>query len=86
DRVSIIHRTTAFLESYFDVILALNRLTHFGEKRLVEMCMRYCSILPDNFEANLNQLFDDLSLDTNKINHDINTILTELKKVLKLVY
>lgn len=83
DRISIIHRTTAFLESYFDVIFALNRLTHYGEKRLVEICTEYCKVLPDNFEDNLNQLFDDLPLCTDKINNDIEIILSELKKVLK---
>ena len=82
DMISVIHRTTAFLESYFDIILAFNRLTHFGEKRLIELCMKYCSILPSNFEANLNYLFDDLSLCTDKINDDIKIILAELKKVL----
>ena len=81
DHISVIHRTTAFLESCFDVILALNRLTHFGEKRLIELCMKYCSVLPNNFEANLNRLSDDLPLCTDKVNDDINIILTELKKV-----
>lgn len=82
DRISVIHRTTAFLESYFDIILALNRLTHFGEKRLIELCVKYCSALPDNFEINLNRLFDDLPSCTDIINNDIKIILTELKKVL----
>lgn len=82
DRVSIIHRITAFLESYFDIILAFNRLTHFGEKRLIQLCSKYCPILPKNFENNLNQLFNDLSEDANEINQDLNIILTELKKII----
>lgn len=82
DQISIIHRTTAFLESYFDVVLAVNRLTHFGEKRLIELCMKYCSVLPYNFEANFNQLFVDMSADKDRINYDISVILTELKKIL----
>ncbi|MBD5160321.1 MAG: DUF4037 domain-containing protein [Ruminococcus sp.] len=82
DRISILHRTTAFLESYFDVIFAVNRLTHYGEKRLVEICTENCKVLPENFEDNLNQLSDDLLIHTDKVNNDIEIIISELKKVL----
>lgn len=79
DKVSIIHRVTAFLESYFDIIFALNSLTHPGEKRLIELCKQRCTILPNNFETNLNRLFDDMLVHTEKLNEDIKDIITELK-------
>lgn len=82
DKVSIIHIITAFLESYFDIIFALNKLTHPGEKRLIELCKQNCNILPNDFENNLNRLFDDFLADTSKIIDDINIILLELKKIL----
>ena len=82
DRVSIVHRTAAFLESYFDIIFALNRLTHPGEKRLVQLCKKNCTILPDNFEENLNRLFDDMLTDTEKLNQDVNAVVETLKAIL----
>ena len=61
DLVSICHRTTAYIESYFDVIFALNEMAHPGEKRLVELCKRDCKILPKNFEDNINMLFASIA-------------------------
>ncbi len=82
DRVSIIHRTAAFLESYFDIILALNKLTHPGEKRLVEYCKNNCDILPNRFEDNLNRLFDDMIIHSDSLNNDIEAIVSALKPLL----
>lgn len=82
DRVSVIHRTAAFLESYFDVIFALNKRTHPGEKRLIELCARNCSILPDRFEENLNRLFDDMLIHNDNLTEDLNDIVSELESVL----
>ena len=60
DLVSICHRTAAYIESYFDVIFALNEMTHPGEKRLVEICKNKCKILPKNFEENINMLYKNM--------------------------
>lgn len=53
---SINHRTAAFLASYFDIIFALNKLLHPGEKRLVNYALKNCKLLPDNFEKDVNEL------------------------------
>ena len=46
DLVSINHRLAAFFASYFDIIFAVNRLLHPGEKRLVEFAVANCELLP----------------------------------------
>ncbi len=60
DFVSVNHRVTEFLASYFDLLFALNEKTHSGEKRLITLCCQNCTILPKNFEKNLNELFAHL--------------------------
>ena len=80
DFVSVNHRITEFLASYFDLIFALNEKTHPGEKRLITLCKQNCTLLPENFEENLNQLFyhmfDDEVIDI------INEIIICIKKVI----
>lgn len=82
DLVSVHHRTTEFLASYFDIIFALNRLTHPGEKRLVSLCKKNCKILPQNFEENINALLDSV---TKGNSHQIaSDMIAELDKVIDL--
>jgi len=56
DIVSVNHRISAFLASYFDVIFAVNELLHPGEKRLIQYAKNNCKILPKDFEENINNL------------------------------
>lgn len=81
DVVSVNHRTAAFMESYFDIIFAMNELTHPGEKRLVQLCQKKCKVLPERFEENINQLYQDLFTNPDAIAEDIEAIITELEKV-----
>lgn len=81
DFVSINHRITEFLASYFDLLFAINEVTHPGEKRLVQLCKRQCKILPENFEENLNLLFSYMY---SKENQDsLMKILEEIIKNIK---
>ncbi len=57
DFISVNHRITAFLASYFDSLFALNRVYHPGEKRLVFYAKKLCKKLPQNFEADFSRLF-----------------------------
>lgn len=82
DLVSVNHRVSAFLESYFDLLFALNRQTHPGEKRLVKLCRESCPLLPEHFEENLNTLFSHLFTQTEQVPADIGCILDALAKIL----
>jgi len=56
DPVSVQHRVSALLASYFDVLFALNRVPHPGEKRLLTIARRECPLLPTDLEALIGEL------------------------------
>lgn len=82
DIVSINHRVTEFMASYFDVIFALNELTHPGEKRLIDLCEKRCKKLPENFRKNIEKLFHDMFLNKEQVESDIDMIICQLEKVI----
>lgn len=82
DSVSVNHRVSAFLESYFDLLFALNEQTHPGEKRLIPLCREMCPILPANFEENLTALLSHLFTEPEKTEEDLARILDALAKIL----
>jgi len=78
DIVSVNHRISAFLASYFDIIFALNELLHPGEKRLIKYAKENCKILPQNFEENIEKLLVQPNPETLQISDDI---LKNLRKI-----
>jgi hypothetical protein len=82
DLVSINHRTSAFLESYFDIIFALNRKTHPGEKRLISLCKAGCPVLPRDFEKNLLCLFKSMYVDPDMSTEAVRRIVEEIDNIL----
>lgn len=82
DLVSVNHRVSAFLESYFDLIFALNEKTHPGEKRLISLCRQMCPLLPEEFEENLQRLFAHLYTQPELVAGDLDRILSSLAKIL----
>jgi hypothetical protein len=56
DVVSVQHRVTALLASYFDILFAVNELPHPGEKRQLRFALERCNKLPSGMEATLTSL------------------------------
>lgn len=56
DVVSVNHRVAALLASYFDILFALNRVLHPGEKRLLAYAQTECAMLPANLPIDVTAL------------------------------
>ena len=56
DLVSENHRVAALLASYFDILFALNRLPHPGEKRLLAFAAQHCSLRPAGMTEQIEAL------------------------------
>jgi len=82
DHVNINNRLSAFFASYFDIIFAINELPHPGEKRIIEICLNKCNILPNDFEQNVNELLKNMKNETTII-ETVHKVILELKEVIK---
>jgi hypothetical protein len=82
DLVSVNHRTAALLASYFDILFAVNRLPHPGEKRLVEFARKHCALLPDEFEPSLDAALR-ATVATDSLLQTVNDLIDGLDKLLR---
>jgi molybdopterin biosynthesis enzyme MoaB len=81
DSVSILHRTTALLASYFDLIFAINGVPHPGEKRLVEQVKKLCSNVPPGMAEQIQSITDSISSPTCLLTN-LNALVDGLEQLL----
>jgi len=56
DLVSVNHRLAGLLASYFDIVFAINRELHPGEKRLVQKAVKSCEKIPEDMQTELQEV------------------------------
>lgn len=83
DLVNINNRVSAFLDSYFDIIFAVNEIPHPGEKRLLNITKTMCNKLPKEFTENIELLIESMDKCDSTILINIDNIMEQLDKVLK---
>lgn len=80
DIISVNHRLAALLSSYFDILFALNKELHPGEKKLIKYAYKLCKNLPENFEKDLNNI---ITRELNKnILDNLNSLIENIKKII----
>ena len=82
DFISVNHRMAAFIESYFDIIFAVNELTHPGEKRMISYAKEHAKILPKDFEENMNVLLNSMGSTLENVENNLKNIIENLKEII----
>lgn len=83
DTVSLNHRVAALLASYFDIVFALNRVLHPGEKRLLAFACNECKLLPTAFESDIPAVLAAAGTATGDILLRLNKLLDRLDELLE---
>lgn len=82
DFVSLNHRVAALCASYFDIIFALNRVLHPGEKRLLALAQRECALLPTGFAVNLAAVLHAAGTEPEQLVGAVDVLLDQLDALL----
>lgn len=83
DPVSVNHRTACLLASYFDILFAINRTPHPGEKRLLTFAEQNCTVVPEGMRTNVEDLCRIAGSVDRQITDRVNRLLDPLDKLLK---
>ena len=82
DIISVNHRITAILSSYFDILFALNKELHPGEKKLIKYAHKLCKSLPKNFDNDIENIINS-KLNKNILDN-VDKLIENLKKLFKM--
>ena len=83
DLVSVNHRLAGLLASYFDVLFAVNRVPHPGEKRLVEAALASCDRLPAGMTADVTEILRTATIDLDGLPGRVDGFLDRLDELLR---
>jgi hypothetical protein len=82
DVVSINNREAALLASYFDIVVAANRVPHPGEKRLLVFAQRECPLLPAAMKTDVAAVLAMAGIASEQVVVHLNRLLDRLDDLL----
>ncbi len=82
DLVSLNHRLAALLASYFDIIFALNRVPHPGEKKIVAHIEAHCPLLPPDLRKRVADCLKFAGTGAEGLLSQLDTLLDGLDHIL----
>lgn len=82
DLISLNHRVAAYLASYFDILFAMNRVLHPGEKKMLRFAQTNCQIIPDDIEIKINTLFREAGEGSPALLVTLDTLTDDLEALL----
>jgi hypothetical protein len=80
--VSINHRVAGLLASYFDIVFAVNRVPHPGEKHLISAAVGSCPRLPFEMAADLSEILETATTDLAGLPGRVDRLLDRLDALL----
>jgi hypothetical protein len=82
DLISVNHRVAAFLASYFDILFALNRMWHPGEKKLAAIVRDRGIHAPSGFSGYLDKLLFSSGTADSQLPMIVNLMTSHLKHLI----
>jgi hypothetical protein len=82
DAVSVNHRVAALLASFFDILFAVNREPHPGEKRLVEIAEARCQKRPPSLARRVNDLVASIGRPGDDVVSNASSLVVSLDEIL----
>jgi len=84
DVVAVNHRLAALLASYFDILFAVNRVPHPGEKRLLSYVHQLCPRIPRNWGQHIRRVLAAglPPLDSRRLSRAVNALVDGLDGLL----
>jgi len=83
DLVSLNHRVAALFASYFDILFAINRIPHPGEKRLLHLAQKLCEVVPKDMAEQVEQVLQCSSTGHGNFLGIVNTLIDNLENTIE---